>query len=90
MDRTEFEAKLHADGFTDISAREMEPGKFNAEHSHEFTARLLILDGEIVLTHGGEARTYRAGDTCELAAGTPHIEQCGEAGVRYVAGRRYA
>ena len=90
MDKTEFEAKLHADGFTEIAARDMEPGKFNPEHTHEFTARLLILDGEIALTYGGEKRTYRGGDTCELAAGTPHTEQSGPAGVRYVAGRRYA
>lgn len=90
MDHAQFEAKLRADGFTDIVMRNMEPGKFNAEHTHEFTARVMVLDGEMELACGGAPRTYRAGEVFEMAAGTPHTEKCGSAGVRYVAGRRYA
>jgi len=89
MDRETFEAELRAAGYGDIVARDMEAGKFNAEHSHEFDARGLITAGQFTLTCGGAARTYRSGEVFDMAAGTPHIEQCGPAGASYVVGRRY-
>jgi len=89
LDHSKFETELRAAGYTDIAAREMEPGKFNAEHTHEFDARGLVTGGEIVLTCGGKPRTYRSGDIFDMASGTPHTEQCGPAGVSYIAGRRF-
>jgi len=89
MDQSKFEAELRAAGYTDIVARDMEAGKYNAEHSHEFDARGLITAGEFVLTCGGAPRTLRSGDVFDMAAGTPHTEQCGPAGASYVVGRRY-
>jgi quercetin dioxygenase-like cupin family protein len=47
-----------------------------------------VLDGEITITRGGKAQTFRAGDSCEVPAGTVHAEQIGPEGVRYLAGRR--
>lgn len=89
MDQGKFEAELRADGYTDIIARDMEAGKLNAEHSHEFDARVMVLAGEMVLTCGGAPRTYRGGEVFEIAAGTPHTERCGPVGVSYIAGRRF-
>jgi quercetin dioxygenase-like cupin family protein len=89
MDRDTFESELRAAGYTDIVARDMEAGKFNPEHTHEFDARGLITAGEFVLTCGGQPRTYRSGDVFDMAAGTPHTEQCGPAGASYIAGRRF-
>jgi len=89
MDRVEFEAALREEGYLEVADRRMEPNKTNPEHSHEFDARLLVLEGEITITCNGDERTYRAGDTFAMSAARPHTEQCGPEGVRYLAGRRY-
>jgi quercetin dioxygenase-like cupin family protein len=89
MERVEFEAALREAGYLEVADRRMEPNKTNPEHSHEFDARLLILEGEMTIARDGEARTYRAGDTFAMNAGCLHTEQCGPEGVRYLAGRRY-
>ena len=89
MDRTEFEAALREEGYLEVADRRMEPHKTNPEHSHEFDARLLVLEGKITITCEGEERTYRAGDTFAMSTGCLHTEQCGPQGARYLAGRRY-
>src|SRR6266481_4431357 len=45
MDRVEFETALREEGYLEVADRKMEPNKTNPEHSHEFDARLLILEG---------------------------------------------
>jgi uncharacterized cupin superfamily protein len=50
----------------------------------------MILGGEITITRGGMAETFRAGDICSVAAGERHIEHVGPQGVAYIAGRRPA
>jgi quercetin dioxygenase-like cupin family protein len=89
MNQTDFEAELRAQGYREVVDRRMEAGTVNPEHAHEFDARLLILEGEMAVSCGGEEHTYRAGDTFAMAAGRRHTERCGPAGVRYLAGRRY-
>jgi len=88
MNRTEFETQAKADGY-EIVDREMAAGHVNPEHSHEFDARLLMLEGEMTVTYKDGPVTYRAGETCALEAGTPHAEQCGASGARYLAARRF-
>lgn len=89
MDRADFEAELHAEGYQQVVDRRMEPGTVNPEHAHEFDAQLLILEGEMTVCCNGEEHTYRAGDTFAMTAGRRHTERCGPVGVRYLAGRRY-
>jgi len=89
MNKTEFETALREQGYQEVADRRMEPNKTNPEHSHEFDARLLILEGELRITFEGAERTYRAGDTFAMSAGCLHTEHCGPEGVRYLAGRRY-
>ena len=89
MDKPEFETALREQGYQEVADRWMEPNKTNPEHSHEFDARLLILEGAITITREGGERTYHAGDTFAMSAGCLHTEQCGPDGVRYLAGRRY-
>jgi quercetin dioxygenase-like cupin family protein len=88
MDRTAFEQELKTGGYEPVE-RHMDANHFNPEHTHEFDARVLLLDGEMTITRGGKAQTFRTGDTCEIAAGTPHAEQCGPNGAYYLAGRRF-
>jgi len=89
MNRAEFEKKLQAEGYGEMVEREMEADHFNAEHSHEFDAYVLVVDGEMTIARNGKPELFRAGDVCTMPAGTPHTEKCGPAGAHYLAGRRY-
>ena len=89
MNSAQFERELQAQGYREIVSRRMPPREVNPEHSHEFDARLLVLEGELTITGQGEERTYRAGDTFAMAAGCRHAERSGADGVHYLAARRY-
>jgi quercetin dioxygenase-like cupin family protein len=88
MDPIRFEARLRAEGFPEIRTNEMPPGCHNAEHSHPFDVLALVLDGDITLTIGGAARTYRVGEEFSMKAGCKHVEDVGPQGVKYLVGRR--
>ncbi|HEU0218886.1 MAG TPA: cupin domain-containing protein [Stellaceae bacterium] len=89
MNRAEFEKKCAAEGYGEVVERKMEGGHFNDEHSHEFDAYVLIVDGEMTIARHGKAEVFRAGDMCTMPAGTVHTEKCGAAGAHYLAGRRH-
>lgn len=89
MDRAAFERELQTEGYGEIVDRRMEPNHVNPEHAHEFDARVLVLEGAITIGRDGGEHTFRPGEMCAITAGTPHTEQCGPHGVRYLAGRRY-
>lgn len=88
MDRAAWEAALAADGFAAPLDRRMEAGQAAPEHTHPFDARLLILQGEFLLTCRGETRRYGPGEAFDLPAGIPHAEACGPEGATYLVGRR--
>jgi quercetin dioxygenase-like cupin family protein len=87
MDQNEFEAELRRDGY-EVVYNGFKPGEVNADHSHDWDARLMILGGEISITRGGKTETFRAGDTCSVPADERHTEHVGPQGVAYIAGRR--
>lgn len=89
MNRVDFEKKCAAEGYGEIVDRAMEADHFNAEHTHEFDACVLVVDGEMTIARDGKQELFRAGDMCTLAAGTVHTEKCGPAGAHYLAGRRF-
>jgi len=90
MQPAAFEADLHRDGFDEIDTRALPAAPPNAEHSHPFAVRALVLEGDITLTVAGAARTYRSGEVFTMAPGCRHAEAVGPAGVRYMVGRRAA
>jgi quercetin dioxygenase-like cupin family protein len=71
-----------------VTTGTMEAGCLRAEHSHDYDVKALVLSGEITLTCAGAPRTYRAGEEFAMAAGLPHAEAVGPAGVEYVFGKR--
>lgn len=87
MDRLEFEAELRRDGFSVVYAS-LKPNMREANHCHDFDARLFVLGGEITITRDNSPETFRAGQCCEVLAGCMHAEQVGPEGVAYVSGRR--
>ena len=89
MNRAEFEADLRREGY-DLREAQIEPNAHRAAHAHEFDARLLVLEGSLTLVVGANRRTYRAGDSCSVPAGTMHEEHTEADGVRFLLGRRPA
>jgi quercetin dioxygenase-like cupin family protein len=89
MKEQAFRKLLAKEGYGEGAVRDWAAGTFNDTHSHDFSAKVLVLDGEItVTTADGRATTCRAGDTFQLAAGTPHQERVGPDGVRFLGGRK--
>jgi quercetin dioxygenase-like cupin family protein len=87
MNQREFEAELQREGY-EIFYGGLKAGEVNPEHVHDWDARVMVVGGEITLTRAGKAETFRAGDSCAVAAGEIHVENVGPQGVAYVAGRR--
>ena len=87
MNQSEFEADIRREGYS-IFYGGLKAGVVNADHAHEWDARVMVIGGEITLIRGGKPYTFRAGDSCAVPAGEMHGEQVGPEGVAYVAGRR--
>jgi quercetin dioxygenase-like cupin family protein len=87
MNQSDFAADLLREGYQ-VFYGGLKAGEVNTDHSHDFDARVMVLGGEITLTRGGKAETFRAGDSCAVAAGEVHAEHVGQQGVAYIAGRR--
>jgi len=89
MNQSEFEADLRREGYQ-VFYGGLQAGAVNADHSHDWDARVMVIGGEITLTRGGKAETFRAGDSCAVTAVEVHAEHVGPQGVAYIAGRRNA
>jgi quercetin dioxygenase-like cupin family protein len=87
MTPAEFEAALHRDGF-EVTTGEVKPNEKRPAHSHDYAVRALVTHGDISLGYADGTRRYGVGDVFDLAAGVEHTESIGEAGVRYIVGRR--
>jgi uncharacterized cupin superfamily protein len=87
LDEDAFRAGLLARGCRTIGIVEWEPGRVSPTHTHEFTARGLILEGGFTLETADGARTLTPGDIFELAAGVAHVERVGPRGARILSGR---
>ena len=89
MSQSEFEAELRRQGYQ-VFYGGLRAGTVNPDHAHDWDARVMVIGGEITLTRRGKDETFRAGDSCTVAAGEVHAEHVGPQGVAYVAGRRNA
>ena len=89
MNRAEFEADLRREGY-ELREGKIEPNVHRDAHSHEFDARLFVLEGSVTLVFGSDRVTYSPGDSCNVPAGTMHEEHTEADGVRFLAGRRPA
>jgi mannose-6-phosphate isomerase-like protein (cupin superfamily) len=89
MTRAEFEADLLREGY-EIREGGIGPNVHREAHSHEFDARLFVLDGSITLVFGEHRVTNGPGDSSSVPAGALHEEHTESDGVRYVSGQRSA
>ncbi len=86
----EFRAGLRRDGFDDeIRISDYEPGVTGELHCHEFSARILVLDGEFILRYEDGPQSYTRGQCCQLDAGTMHAECTGGSSARVLAGLKH-
>jgi quercetin dioxygenase-like cupin family protein len=89
MNQRDFEADLRRERYQ-VFYGGLKAGEVNTEHSHDWHARVMVIGGEITITRGGKAETFRVGDSCVIAAGEMHTEHVGPQGVAFIAGRRVA
>jgi quercetin dioxygenase-like cupin family protein len=68
MNQSKFEADLRRQGYQ-VFYGGLQAGIVNSDHAHDWDARVMVIGGEITLTRGGKAETFRVGDSCAVAAG---------------------
>ena len=89
MDTQAFEAKLKADGYTEIETKIYAPAPANGEHGHHFAVRGLVLAGAFTVTQDNHAVTFRTGEVFAVAAGDLHSETIGPDGAQALVGRKF-
>jgi mannose-6-phosphate isomerase-like protein (cupin superfamily) len=89
MDRDAFEAELLREGY-EVRETRYPPNEHRPPHTHDFDARLLILDGALMLVRDGEASSFGPGESCDVPAGTVHQEITDARGAHALSGRRTA
>ena len=86
----EFEAESRQLGFDEVLSRAWEAKVEVPEHTHSFSVRALVVQGEFWLTVGDSTQHLCVGDRFELGHSMPHAERYGEQGATYWAARRHA
>ncbi|MGH1490205.1 MAG: cupin domain-containing protein [Acidimicrobiales bacterium] len=88
MTEDEFGAKLSAAGYGEPTTKVWEANADGEFHTHDFSALLMVTDGEFRVVLEDETKVLKSGDWCEVVAGTVHCEQTGANGATVVAGTR--
>ena len=88
MNTREWEKKLCDEGFGHIFTWSDGPNAFYPDHTHPGTTAHIILEGEMTLTSGGQTRTYRAGQRCDVPALAVHSARMGPEGCKYIVGEK--
>jgi mannose-6-phosphate isomerase-like protein (cupin superfamily) len=88
MNEHEYERQLHEEGFRRIYTWQDRPHMHYPAHTHASVTAHIIMDGEMTLTIAGESKTYRAGERCDVPAGTIHAARMGAQGCRYLVGEK--
>ena len=81
-------AELQLEGCRHTYVWEDGPNVFYLEHTHQEETAHIILSGEMSLTIKGRSKSYKAGERCDLPAGTVHSARMGPQGCRYLIGER--
>lgn len=88
MNLAELEKQLHSEGFRRTYVWQDGPGAFYPDHTHPTETAHVILDREMTVATGGETRTCRAGERCDVPAGAVHSAGMGPRGCRYLIGEK--
>ncbi|MGB6430532.1 MAG: cupin domain-containing protein [Candidatus Acidiferrales bacterium] len=88
MDLAGLERQLHAEGFRHTFVWQDGAQANYPDHTHATETAHVILEGEMTLTTGGETRTFRVGERCDVPAGAVHSARMGPRGCRYLIGEK--
>jgi quercetin dioxygenase-like cupin family protein len=88
MNARKWEEQLSEEGFNQVFTWRDGPHVFYPDHTHTHLTAHFILDGEMTLTSGGNTRTYKAGDRCDVPAGEVHSARMGPSGCTYIVGEK--
>jgi hypothetical protein len=83
-----FKRDAQAQGFDEIVERKWKPSTVVETHTHPFSVRALVTEGEMWLTVGTDERHLVPGDEFSLEREVPHAERYGPQGATYWAARR--
>lgn len=89
MDQQAFEAKLKADGYTDIETKTVAPMLERESHDHDYAIRGLVLTGTFIVVADDRDVAYRPGEIFEVPKGSAHHEKTGADGSRILIGCKY-
>jgi quercetin dioxygenase-like cupin family protein len=84
-----FTAEAKTEGFDEVIERHWSPSTVLASHTHPFSLKAVVVQGEMWLTVGDTVRHLRLGDTFSLDRDVPHAERYGEQGATYWVARRH-
>jgi mannose-6-phosphate isomerase-like protein (cupin superfamily) len=79
---------LQEEGFRHTYVWQDGPNAFYSEHVHNEETAHIVLSGEMTLIMDGEAKTYSAGERCDVPKGARHSARMGPRGCRYLIGER--
>lgn len=84
----EFQNRALAEGFDEVLERVWPPDTLVPSHTHPFSLRALVVQGEMWLTVVDQTQHLEPGQSFELAANTLHAERYGASGATYWVARR--
>jgi mannose-6-phosphate isomerase-like protein (cupin superfamily) len=85
----EFAAAARAEGYDEVLERNWAAGTVLDTHTHDFSVKVVITQGEMVLTVGDNVRHLRPGDSFTLERQVLHSERYGTTdGATYWVARR--
>ena len=88
MNPNDWEKQLRDEGFARTYVWQDGPHALYPDHTHPTETAHIVLEGEMTLTMDGQTRSFRAGDRCDVPAGTVHSARMGTAGCRYLIGEK--
>jgi quercetin dioxygenase-like cupin family protein len=84
----DFDREAREQGFDEVLERKWPPLTVLDRHTHAFSVKALVVQGEMWLTVGDDTRHLLAGDSFELEREVPHAERYGSEGATYWVARR--
>jgi quercetin dioxygenase-like cupin family protein len=78
-----FAAEQRTIGCDEVIERSWKPDTVVETHTHPFSVRALVVQGEMWLTVGARVQHLRAGERFELDREVPHAERYGAEGATY-------
>ncbi len=88
MNEVEFRVRASANGFSDFQQKEYASDTDAPLHTHEFSASLVVLEGEFSLQYSDSKATFLPGECCELAANVLHAERAGSHGAKVLLAKK--